>query len=54
MGKFARLVFETVELKDNTTPKEAMKTLLKSIKNYLENPNEEDVEISEYPYERME
>jgi len=54
MVQYARLVFETVELKDNTTPKEAMKILLESIKNYLENPNEEDVEMSESPYERME
>ena len=54
MGKFARLVFESVELKDNTTPKEAMKILLEIVKNYLENPNEEDVEMSEFPYERME
>jgi hypothetical protein len=53
MVKYARIVFED-EIPDNATPEDAMKVVLKSVKNYLDHPSEEDVEMSEYPYERME
>lgn len=53
MVKYARLVFEE-EIEDDASPLEAMIAILKSIKNWLLQPNENDVEISSYPYERQE
>lgn len=53
MVKHARLVFEE-EIADDATHLEAMMALLKSIKNWLLQPNENDIEISSYAYERQE
>ena len=53
MVKYGRIVFEE-EIPDNATPKEALAILLKSIKNGPQYLTGEDVEMSDYPYERME
>lgn len=59
MVKYARMVFEE-EIPDNATPEDALRVLSKSMKNYLDiilsgdHPSTEDLEISEYPYKRME
>lgn len=53
MVKYARLVFEE-EIPDSTTAKDALAILLKSMKNGPLYLTEEDVEMSGYPYERME
>jgi hypothetical protein len=53
MVKHARIVFEE-EIPDSTTAKDALAILLKSIKNGPQYLTEEDVEMSDYPYERME
>ena len=59
MVKYARIVFEE-EIPDDATPEDALRILLKSAENYSrivlsgDHPSTEDVEISDYPYERME
>jgi hypothetical protein len=53
MVKYARIVFEE-EISDNTSSEEALAILLKTMKNSPNYLSGEDVEISEYPYERME
>lgn len=53
MVKHARIVFEE-EIPDNATQEDALAILLKSIKNGPQYLTGEDVEISDYPYERME
>jgi hypothetical protein len=59
MVKYARMVFEE-EIPDDATPEEALRILSKSMKSYLDiilsgdHPSTEDLEISEYQYERME
>ena len=53
MVKYARLVFEE-EISDNATAKDALVIMLKCIKNAQVYLKEEDIEISEFPYERQE
>jgi hypothetical protein len=53
MVKYARIVFEE-EIADNETEKDALAVLLKTMKNAQIYLKEEDVEISEAPYEMME
>lgn len=59
MEKFARVVFEE-EIPEDAQLTEIVDVLKTSIKNFLKQLEEEplaalgDVEISEYPYERME
>jgi len=53
MVKYARVVFEE-EIPENMTAKDALIILLKCMKNAQLYLKEEDVEISESPYERME
>ncbi len=53
MVKHARIVFEE-EVPDNATPEDALIILLKSIRNASKYLSGEDVEMSDYPYERME
>jgi len=52
MTKFARLVFEE-EIPDDATAKDALVVLLKNMKNAHLYLKEDDVEISESPYEKM-
>lgn len=51
--RYARVVFEE-EIPDNATTEQALAIVMKSIKNAPTYLKEDDVEISEYPYERME
>jgi hypothetical protein len=53
MAKYARVVFGE-EIPDSATAKEALAIVMKSIKSAPTFLKEEDVEISDYPYERME
>ncbi len=53
MVKYARIVFEET-VPDNATVDDALAILLKSIKNAQSYLKGDDVEMSEYPYERME
>jgi|GEM_PF-6793905 hypothetical protein len=53
MVKYARIVFED-EIPEGATSKEALSIMLKMMKNHAQYLTEKDVEISEYPYERME
>ena len=53
MVKYARLIFEE-EIPDGTSAKDALDILLKSVKKSPFYLTEEDVETSDYPYERVE
>lgn len=59
MAKFVRLVFEE-EVPDDAQIPEMMNMLVTSIENWLKHAKDspidafEDIEISEYPYERQE
>ncbi len=53
MTKYARIVFEE-EISDDMTLEDALTIVLKNIKNSPSFLTADDVEISEYPYERME